>query len=396
MSLTVADVLSLDAFKTFRLVAGEKGLSRELNLVGILDYEVDDIINENFKAGEFVLTNLMSIKDDLSKLEEMVARLIHVQSAGFAIKTIYVSEIPAAVIELCNREGYPLFLFEDTFVEVIITSVNDLLRAREAEEHFESQIDRILSGDMNKYGVRQAALMLHRGFGEFVLTAYVKAGEHQKAKAVPVTDRWGFHAGTVLDRRHRCLAYRGGHLVIVTSDSADVQALRPAMNHALNQLGFDREKVIGYSRAGQKLDRLDLSIQEALYAHETASLYQLSSLSFSEMGLDRMLLPVKDNPWVMAYYESVMDPIISYDQKNGTDLLRTAVVYILSGGDIKRSADRLFQHGNTVRYRMERIRQLISSQESGQLPEDGLQTEWAFYELLAVGVRLHLIYTGSL
>ena len=136
---------------------------------------------------------------------------------------------------------------------------------------------------------------------------------------------------------------------------------------------------------------MDAAIHEALYAYETARLYELESLNFSDMGLDRLLLPVKDNPWVMAYYESVIEPLQRYDQKNGTDLLRTAVVYILCGGDIKTTADKLFQHGNTVRYRLERIRHLLSE---GKAESD--YTAHAFYELLAVGVRLHLIYTGSL
>ncbi len=388
MSLTLSEVLPLEAFKHFRLIAGAKGLNREILSVGMLDYEVNEMIEQNFKAGEFVITTLVAIKEDLSQLEEMVARLIKVKSTGFAIKTIYMNEVPQSVLDLCEREDYPLFLFEETFFEVIVTSVNDVLKAQSEMEDLEIQIDRMLSGDMNKYGIRRAAQILHRSFLEYVQVVFIKWEASEVLLPKPFVT---LNFGNLIDRPHKCLAYKGGYLLIVSSNDRERSSIEPLMRHALSQLGMSSEGIQGYSSFGLRIDRLDNGIQEALYAYETAKLYKLCQLAFPEMGLERLLLPIKDNPWTMAYYESIMDPLMSYDQKNGTDLLRTAVVFVLSGGDIKRSAERLFQHGNTVRYRMERIRQLISEGKTDSEP-----TEFAFYEMLAVAVRLHLIYTRSL
>lgn len=388
MSITLSEVLPLEAFKHFRLIAGEKGLGREITSVGMLDYEVNEIIEQNFKAGEFVITTLVAIKEDLSQLEEMVARLIKVKSSGFAIKTIYINEVPKSVLDLCEREAYPLFLFEETFFEVIVTSVNDVLRAQSEMEDLEIQIDRMLSGDMNKYGIRRAAQILHRSFLEYVQVVFIKWDRSQVERPTPFLT---LNFGNLIDRSHKCLAYKEGYLLIVSSNDREHSVFEHLTQHALSQLGLRGEGIQGFSGYGLRIDKLDVAIQEALYAYETARLYRLNQLAFEEMGLERLLLPIKDNPWVMTYYESIMEPLMSYDQKNGTDLLRTAVVFVLSGGDIKRSAERLFQHGNTVRYRMERIRQLLSEGKSAAEP-----TAFAFYEMLAVAVRLHLIYTGSL
>lgn len=386
MSLTVADVLSLEAFNHFRLIAGQKGLKREIRIVGMLDYELNEMIEQNFKEGEFVVTTLVGIKDDLSQLEEMVSRLIKVRAAGFAIKTIYISDVPQAVLDLCEREAFPLFLFEETFFEVIITAVNDVLKVQMEIDDLEIQIDRLISGDMNKYGIRRAAQMIHRSFLEYVQVVYVKLENEGHSQFMSLD------YANLLGRHHKCLPYKGGYLLIVTATQRDDSQLSQEMQHTLRQLGITEVGTSGYSHLGVRIDRLEVAIQEALYAFETARRYQLKTLAFPEMGTDRLLLPLKDNPWVTSYYESVMEPIMTYDQKNGTDLLKTAVVYILSDGDIKLAAERLFQHGNTVRYRMERIRQLLSGEDHAL----SVSSERSFYEMLAIGVRLHLIYTDSL
>ena len=47
-----------------------------------------------------------------------------------------------------------------------------------------------------------------------------------------------------------------------------------------------------------------------------------------------------------------------YDHANGTDLYRTLETYLLCGGSVKDTAQRLFIHRNSLNYRLERIREL--------------------------------------
>lgn len=395
MKLTVADVLTMEAFSKFRPAAGMNGYHREIKSVGMLDYELGDMVDQNFGPGELVVTTLVGIKDDLEALEDIVKRLIRVKSAGFAIKTIYMDELPESVRKICDEAQYPLFFFEETFFEVLITGVNDALKEQVELSDLENQIDRLLTGDMNKYGIRRAAQSLNRGFADYVAVAYLKvAGGEKRLSAMALS------SVNSLSRNHKCFFYRGGYVLVVSSEQEGLNHLEVNLKMAMGQLGLESSAVkalgdanwhVGLSDFGLKLEKLDVAIHEALFAYETSERYGVEALKFSQMGLERMLLPVKDNPWVMAYYESVIEPIMTYDRKNGTELVRTAVVYILSGGDIKLAAERLYQHGNTVRYRMDRVRQIVS-----EYKEDAASSAWSFYEVLAVAVRLHLIYTGDL
>ncbi len=384
MNMTLGEAVALDAFKTFRLIAGEAGLKEPIVTVGMMDYEMGDMIEKNFREGELVLTTLVNIKDDLNRLGEIVERLIKVGAAGLAIKNIYIETIPEPIKKRCDEANFPIFVFHDVFFEVLITAVNDLVKTQLEMEDLEVQIDRMLSGEMNRFAVRRLVQQLYRYFGEYVQVAYAKSSETYSHEAVDLQR-------CLLDKSHKCWPYRGGFLVVVSGDEPESQPLLKHMERSLNQLQLDHDHVLGLSRGGQKIDRLDAAIHEAIYAYQTAVTYQLGKLNFSDMGLDRLLLPIKDNPWAVQYYESVIEPLQTYDQRQGAELLKTAVVYILSGGDVKLAAEKLFQHGNTVRYRMERVRQILSEGRDEQW-----HTEWSFYETLAVGVRLHLIYTGDL
>ncbi len=386
MKLLVADVLKMEAFSRFELVAGHKGLNREIRTVGMLDYELGDMVNKNFGPGELVVTTLVAIKDDLNALEDIVKRLIQSKTAGLAIKTIYLDQVSEKIKAICDEAQYPIFLFDETFFERLITAVNDALKAQDEQDDIENQVDRLLTGDMNKYGIRRAALGIHRSFSEQVTVAYVQ--DMSPMGEIKPDEPLMYQINSIA-RSMRCLFYRKGYLLIASGEEANKGRLEADLRMGLLKLE-NGNRFVGLSEKALKLDKLDVAIHQGIFACEAARRYGIVKLNFMEIGADRLLMPIKDNPWVMAFYESVIEPLEVYDQKNGTDLLKTAIVYVLSEGDIKAAAGRLFQHGNTVRYRMERIRHIV---EEGLA--SGPSSAWSFYEVLSFAIRLHLIYTGD-
>ena len=94
-----------------------------------------------------------------------------------------------------------------------------------------------------------------------------------------------------------------------------------------------------------------------------------------------MLIPLSKNPWMQSYYKRIITPLIEYDIKNGSDLVRTAQIYIESGCDVKRTAEVLYQHGNTIRYRLDRIKSILE----GLVEKDFVDQE------LAIAIRLHML-----
>lgn len=58
---------------------------------------------------------------------------------------------------------------------------------------------------------------------------------------------------------------------------------------------------------------------------------------------------------------SAIDPLLTYDAERGTELARTAFLYLETDGSVARTGELLVIHRNTVRQRIERIGALLGS-----------------------------------
>ena len=60
----------------------------------------------------------------------------------------------------------------------------------------------------------------------------------------------------------------------------------------------------------------------------------------------------------LSPFRELVTPLLAYDRKRGSDLLKTLSVYFDTGANASETADRLFLHRNSLLYRLERIQEL--------------------------------------
>jgi PucR family transcriptional regulator, purine catabolism regulatory protein len=103
-------------------------------------------------------------------------------------------------------------------------------------------------------------------------------------------------------------------------------------------------------RAGQEA-RLAANVGEA----EGARL-----LAFENTGAYRLLLPAmsEDPAELERFYSETVEPLVAYDDQYDTDLVATVETYLDNDGNVAATAQRLFTHRHTIRYRLERAREL--------------------------------------
>jgi DNA-binding PucR family transcriptional regulator len=83
-------------------------------------------------------------------------------------------------------------------------------------------------------------------------------------------------------------------------------------------------------------------------------------LSYEETGAYRILLPAmtEDPAEVQRFYAETVEPLVAYDEQYETDLVRTLEAFLEADGNVAGTAQRLFTHRHTIRYRLERVREL--------------------------------------
>jgi DNA-binding PucR family transcriptional regulator len=75
------------------------------------------------------------------------------------------------------------------------------------------------------------------------------------------------------------------------------------------------------------------------------------------------------------FVDRVLGPVLEYDGRRGTELVRTLEAYFAHGGNLNRAKDDLHVHVNTVAQRLDRVSRLLGSE--WQQPERALEIQLA-------------------
>ena len=86
-------------------------------------------------------------------------------------------------------------------------------------------------------------------------------------------------------------------------------------------------------------------------------------LAFEDTGAYRLLLPAmsEDPAELQRFYEETVAPLVAYDDQYETDLVQTLETFLDADGNVAGTAARLYTHRHTVRYRLERVKDLTGA-----------------------------------
>lgn len=121
---------------------------------------------------------------------------------------------------------------------------------------------------------------------------------------------------------------------------------------------------LGHSRFAGAPGELYRAANEALLAANVAAARPSDEptriLSFEDTGAYRILLPAmsEDPSELERFYAETVEPLVAYDEQYETTLVMTLETFLDADGNVAGTAQRLFTHRHTIRYRLERVREL--------------------------------------
>ncbi len=292
---------------------------------------------------------------------------------GVEAVELRVADEPVGVLRLRSRtELSPALL---RLVSALIASEVERVRApaRASEaaltEFVRALLRRELS-DRDAALARGAELGLALDEGATVLVArahsHVAEEDGWRARVLGAAAR---AARAVVPGAVACAADRAGsvatgaEVVLVLPGAADVVAARAAeavlreLQTALPGHTF----ALGRSRAAAEAIELHRAGHEALLAVNVAEGDpDRPVLAFEETGAYRLLLSAmsEDPAELQRFYAETVEPLVAYDEQYETDLVQTVEAFLDADGNVAGTAQRLFTHRHTIRYRLERVREL--------------------------------------
>ena len=155
-------------------------------------------------------------------------------------------------------------------------------------------------------------------------------------------------------------------------DAAEVTVIVPAEStERLERAAGSLERELAESLSGFHLtlgssrraaDPVDLyrAGNEARLAVNVGEAEGRTLLAFEDTGAYRLLLPAmsEDPGELERFYAETIEPLSAYDEQYETELVTTIEAYLENDGNVAATAKQLFTHRHTIRYRLERAKEL--------------------------------------
>jgi DNA-binding PucR family transcriptional regulator len=149
---------------------------------------------------------------------------------------------------------------------------------------------------------------------------------------------------------------RGGVIVVLSDVARPWEGFRQAILHGLGG-GRCRMGVGGNCDTPQDFPR---SYEEAKFALRLQKNSGCADdvTAFDDLGIYGMLAGMADITGVERFVRTWLGPLLEYDLRKHSDLVATLTCYLECGGNYDATATSLAVHRSTLKYRLQRIREI--------------------------------------
>lgn len=380
----IKELFRLQGIGRLRLVAGQEGLERTVSEAVLFEYDPSRMQLPDFYRGDLVVTTLAYARSDAQLVTASLLALMNQGIACLLVKTAYFTELPQTVLDRADRERTPIFLFDDTYIEEVILKVTELIRGRRHFAGFEKELSALARGDLTGDQVRAYVRRIDPvGFDAYRILALFPVGRvtglEDKLYALLCQDAQTARRCVFMEWKHMLLA-----LCSADGDADSADGLS-GMDALLARAGVERAAlIVGASGVHRDTASFGLALREAAYAARAAKLCGRPSMPARELGIYGYLLPMSEDAFARSQCRQIMAKIRDYDAQNHTNLEHTASVYVQQNMEVALAAKVLYQHPNTVRYRLSKIAKIM-----------GLEGSALFEPMLNLTVNLINILDGE-
>ncbi len=356
----IKKLFRLQAISHLRLIAGQDGLERTVTSAVLFEYDPSRMQLLDFYRGDLVVTTLAYARDDADLVERSLVALMNQGIAGLLVKTAYFDELPKSVVDMADRIGTPIFLFDDTYIEEVILQVTDLIRGRRHFAGYEKDLDDLMEGSLTEEQVRQ----LVQRIDPVGLQAYRVAAILPKERMPRMEDKIfdQLEQDAQAERRYIFMEWHQMTLAICRQEAAAEESALEAFSAFLGRAGINCSVLsIGISRLWDEPMKLGIALREAVYAAKKAKIEKKESVE--DLGIYAYLFPMSKDPFICDRCRRAYAEVLLYDEQNHTNLANTAQAYVDANMDIGAAAKALYQHPNTVRYRLGKIQKILHKED---------------------------------
>lgn len=358
------DLLSLTTMSQAKVVAGTGGMERGIRW----SYKAENINFEKWVHGQELLIISGPVTQrknfDLYRTIEKAIEL-KMSCALLLVGENYVTQIDEKVIDLAEKNDFPLFTMPwDVplldFFEELGHAIAYLDDRKDIQDSLLAEI--IFGNSINVHNIEYKCQQMGQDISVmeqvFVLHpedlsndevrsyAEVLKGLFAKKEYPAIISCYG---DRMIGFMKDCSGCRQIITEIFDEFTAFLQSEHEGICYTLN-IGETCSSLSKLQKSFHETSRTNAILEHIHRVNEV--------VFYDQMGFYRLLMSYENTEPMKRFVDEVLGEILAYDKKNHTQLIGTMWAYFGSDCNLQRTADRLFSHKNTVKYRLQRIEQI--------------------------------------
>lgn len=373
MHMTLSHVLENPIFKEASILAGSKGLSRTIKRVSVFDCPFSS--NENYKAliqdGDFFISCLEQFRTNPQTVMTFLQQLIDCGSSGLCIVTNVAKKLlTLEEKQLCEAHGFPVIAFTNNIpYATLLEELNKQIIYDQLHIINHYRLERLLGRAPSRDKLTLLSTLCPH------LKPYVCAllFTYLPDSMISLTH---FKQSFIQSESDFLLEGEHYYLLLMSHQEAKPLELRQQLvkqyiSENLSNLHFGLSQIY-------EIRQINQIFQEAQNALTLSKLLGKPYIHYTALSPLPLLVNLKDSQELRSFYNAFIETLSAkVSENNLLDLLETLEIYVQMGGDYKKSAERICQHENTVRYRINKIKNYLN------LDDDIIQ----FHQIIALAMQ---------
>lgn len=349
------------------LLAGSKGLSNVVSWVHMIETKEASTF---LVGGEIAFSTGIGLNNGLTILD-LVKDIWENQAAGVVLNIgPFLESIPKEVIDFGNTHDFPVFsvpwkihIAEIMRIFTFAITKSDQVNL-EIAAAFKNAIFFPKQEELYLIPLSQRGFHINWNYYVCVIEILQQDGQPTPAKRLESicmdTDNFLSHRKF---KKYAVFYYENQLLVVLGNyTSENFNAFTDSLKEQLGRcLSSNEHYYIGIGKSTKSIRCLYKSYRQALAIQNLQRNQKISPslISYSNMGIYKLLMGIEDREILMEYYEKTILPLEAYDQKNDSDLSAVLRCYLKNDGSVKDTAEEMYVHRNTINYKLGRIAEIL-------------------------------------
>lgn len=269
-----------------------------------------------------------------------------------------------------KRSSFPVICMrEDISYAEVLGVINQCILEEQTNVLNQLKLDKILASRTLPQERMKILFSINPGIREYVQAVYIRddGGRSHKEKK----QEKSVHLLIYLFRQDNY------DICILSADSRkELEQHKNVVCEQLLRSYHNRRLGIGRPYARYRVERTLLEAGDAL---DMAQASDRRQQVYDPLSPQQLLLPIRGSREMQEFYDEFCREIAAKTTEEGMeDMLLTTRAYVQCNGDFKKTAKKLKQHENTIRYRINRLRNYLDVEEQPLL----------FHEIISLAVRI--------